>query len=332
MSKKTGNSPTDKRQSNYIDKIIKENCLSLLPFICSRILQIPIDKMENFPEMKQQITREKEPDFLRMIYNSKYPKGAVFHLEFELKDSTKMLARMLEYIGILFKKTQKPVLQYVLYLGKGKAKMRSKIRFEQLDYAFRVINIEDFSYLDFINSDVPEEVLLALLMKHDRVSDEELLTLIISRLFILRGKTSEMKKFLNQLTMLSRLRNLQNVTIKKIKIMSNIEYNIEEDIAYIEGVEAGEEKGMEKGIKKGAIKRSIVSIQKMTAAKLEAKQIANFANVELKFVLDIQKQLVKVDKIKALLKKNTEVELIAEKLKVHPLLVEIIQEELNKKK
>ena len=280
MTKKRGNAPSDKRESNYIDKIIKENCQDLLPFICSRILKIAIDKMENFPETKQQITREKEPDFLRMIYNKEHPKGAVFHLEFELKDSARMLARMLEYVGILFKKTRKPVLQFVLYLGVGKSKMKSKIHFGQLDYAFTVISIEDFSYLDFVNSDTAEEVLLSILARHDDISIDALLTLIIKRLFVLKGKTSEMKKFTNQLTMLSRLRNLQNATIKKIKVMSNIEYNIEEDIAYIEGVEVGEErgekKGIEKGEKKGEIKKSIIGIQSMTVAKLDEKQIANF--------------------------------------------------------
>jgi predicted transposase YdaD len=144
-----------------------------------------------------------------------------------------------------------------------------------------------------------------------------------------------MKKFTNQLTMLSRLRNLQNATIKKIKVMSNIEYNIEEDIAYIEGVEVGEErgekKGIEKGEKKGEIKKSIIGIQSMTVAKLDEKQIANFLVTDLNFVLDIQKQLLKTDKINALLRKKETIETIAKKLRVNPILVEILQENMNKK-
>ncbi len=113
--------------------------------------------------------------------------------------------------------------------------------------------------------------------------------------------------------------------------MSNIEYNIEEDIAYIEGVEAGEIKGEARGEKRGEIKKSIIVIQKMTAKKLAPALIAELSASDLKFVLKIQKQLLNIDKINALLLKKKDIETVAKKLKVNPILVEVIQEEIDKK-
>jgi len=64
MDTKKGNANFKKGEANYIDKIIKENCANLVPFLFKKILKTDIIKIKNLPEIKQQITREKEPDFL----------------------------------------------------------------------------------------------------------------------------------------------------------------------------------------------------------------------------------------------------------------------------
>lgn len=188
--------PSEKHESNYIDKIIKENSESLAPFIIKRIFNLQIDRMENLPAIRQQVTIEKEPDFLRLIYNKDYPDGAVVQLEFETGDTKQMVKRMLIYLSLLYNTTGKPVLQYVLFLGKGKAKMPTRIEFDGIDYYFTLINIEDFSYLDFIESSQPEEVILSLLANHDEISDDELLDMILGRFVELRSDEVSTKKFL----------------------------------------------------------------------------------------------------------------------------------------
>lgn len=336
MSKHKGNLPNDKHQANYIDKIIKENCGNLVPFLFKRALQTDILKIENLPEIKQQITKEKEPDFLRLIYNSNYPDGAVVQFEFESKDFQKMDKRMLEYVGILHKRTEKPVLQFVVYLGVGKAKMNTTISFGQLHYAFTVINIQDFDYQDFLNSDYPEEVLLSLFASHQNISTEELVKQIVKRLVELKGDSLATKKFINQLIMLSRLRNLQNQTIKTVNDMNDIGFDVNTDILYLQGIEKGIETGIQKGIvkgtEKGRLKQSIISIQNMTKEKIKKATIAKFLEIEVDFIEKIQQQLTKKDKIEAaLLTKNADLEAIAKQLNVHPILVEILQEDLKKK-
>lgn len=341
MNNKEGNVPPKKEEANYIDKIIKENCQNLVPFIVRKIFGLHFDEMKNLPEIKQQMTREKEPDFLRIIYNSDYQDGVIVQLEFETTDFKKMDKRMLEYMALLHKKTEKPVLQFVLYLGKGQATMNQVIKFGRLNYSFEIINIEDFNYQEFIHSDRSEEVILSLLANSDDLSKEELLDLILHRLVALNKDTLAAKKFVNQLIMLSRLRNLQYLTIKKIQDMNSTIFDINTDVLYLQGIERGIEKGIEKGMEKGIekgnelgeLRKSIIGIQNMTAKKVDKELIADFLELEIKFVKKIQQQLLKKEKINALLKKaDMAVEKIAESLKVHPILVKILKEDLQKKR
>jgi predicted transposase/invertase (TIGR01784 family) len=337
MSKKAGNPKIEKKEGNYIDKIIKENCQNLMPFFFRSIFHFNIADAENLPEIKQQKTTEREPDFLRLVHNDSFPDGVVLQLEFEVQDNPKMAKRMLRYISMLHENTDKPVLQFVLYLGTGKAKMSDKIEFGQLKFAFKLFNIEDFSYHDFINSEYPEEVILSVLATHEDISEDQLLELIIGRIVDLKGKRLATEKFLTQLTMLSRLRNLQNKTITILENMSNIEFDLDNDVLYQRGLETGEErgvaKGLEKGLEKGEIKKSISGIWNMTKSELKPEAIAQFLDLEVVFVKKIQKQLSLIPKMIVALKKGEkETAKIAKDLKVHPLLVDVIQDDLKAKK
>lgn len=149
---------------------------------------------------------------------------------------------MLEYVGMLHKNTGKPVLQFVVFLGVGKAKMNTTISFGQLQFSFTVINIQDFDYQDFLKSIYPEEVLLSLFASHKNISTHELVERIIRRLVELKGDSLATKKFINQLIMLSRLRNLQNQTIKTVNDMNDIGFDVNTDILYLQGIEKGAEK------------------------------------------------------------------------------------------
>jgi len=113
---------------------------------------------------------------------------------------------MLEYTGILHKKTKKPVLQYVIYLGKGKAKMKRKINWPRLDYSFVVIDIEDYSYKEFLNSEFPEGIIFSLMANHEGLSVNELTELIVRRLVKNKEDKNTNTKFINQLIMFARFR------------------------------------------------------------------------------------------------------------------------------
>ncbi|MFT4761763.1 MAG: hypothetical protein ACI9XO_002907 [Paraglaciecola sp.] len=63
----------------------------------------------------------------------------------------------------------------------------------------------------------------------------------------------------------------------------------------------------------------------MTDEKVKKETIAKFLEIEVDFVEEIQKQLL-------LKEKNANAKAIAKKLKVHPILVEILQADLKKKR
>jgi len=323
MKKSEGNLPAQKSDANYIDKIVKENCKNLAVFVLRRIFGVEFSKIENLPEIKQQVTIEKEPDFLRKLYNKEFPDGAILHLEFETSDSTVMDARMLFYMALLFRNLRKPVLQYVLYLGVGKAKMNTQLQFVGLDYRFEVISMEDFSYKEFIDSDVPEEVIMSLLADRENLTYEEILELILLRIVQINDDSYAIRKFSNQLIMLSRLRNLQILTKEKVKNMG-VEFNILEDPFYVEGIE--------KGIEKGKRKNQIKGILDMIIDGVQLEKIVNYSNAEPWFVKTIKKQSAFDKQIVIALKKGEALDTIAIRLNVEPLLVEVISDRENEKK
>jgi hypothetical protein len=63
----------------------------------------------------------------------------------------------------------------------------------------------------------------------------------------------------------------------------------------------------------------------MTDEKVKKETIAKFLEIEVDFVEEIQKQLL-------LKEKNANAKAITKKLKVHPILVEILQADLKKKR
>ena len=75
---------------------------------------------------------------------------------------------------------------------------------------------------------MPEEVLLSILANREDLQPEALITLILQRLVALRGDSLATRKFIKQLEIISKLRNLQELTTKTIDNMS-ISFDITTD-------------------------------------------------------------------------------------------------------
>jgi hypothetical protein len=129
--------------------------------------------------------------------------------------------------------------------------------------------------------------------------------------------------------MFARFRRLHEEVNSKIISMKETSYfDVNTDLFYLRGIE----KGIEKGERRGKVKSDIQNIETCIALKFDNAMIAKAMNIDLSFVEKIKKELLKKDRIIVELKKqDTDVEIIAKKLKVHPLLVEVVQEELKKK-
>ncbi len=248
MSRK---SERPKKSGNIYDRIFRENASSI--FIPLIELQLGIDIVKYEPlELKLAKTMEREVDFLYKIYDHQ-GKSSLLHLEFQTRNNGEMLARMQEYHGIIYRLHKMPIRHIVVYLGKRKSTMKSTLAPNVVFTGFDMINITEIDSKQLISSQIPEVVVMALLGNFAIDDLEKVLTEILNKLKKLTDSQGKLKKYINQLVILARIRNLENIVSQKLSIMP-IQYNVEKDGLYLKGMEKGMEKGIDIGVAKSAWK------------------------------------------------------------------------------
>jgi len=183
--------PNQRKEGNKYDKIIKENLKSLIPALLSKVLGLKIHRIEDLPAVKMQTTLEREPDFLHLVYDEAFPEGRIIHLEFESANETNMERRMLEYLGMLYRKYGLPIEQHLIFMGNSPSTMKRKIEFLDIKYEYHIHNLSEISYKKFIYSTVPEEVILSILANKEDLQPVALIRLILRRLVELKGDSLE---------------------------------------------------------------------------------------------------------------------------------------------
>lgn len=260
--------------SDY-DKILKENIASVFLPLSEKYLGIRIIKSEELKD-KIQTTIEKEPDFIRIVETDQGEKF-ILHLEFQSMDEEGMIYRMQEYYGMLRKKYQLPVRQFVIYLGQKASRMQTKLAPDEIFEGFTLKSLRDYSYQNLLDSQVPEEIILAVLADFEGKKPTEILRNIIRKLQEISKEEITLKKYIRQLSVLARLRNLSQQTKKQIGQMA-LSYNIKEDAFYQEG-----QKEREKQIIVKMLKDKTLTIEK----------IAEIVDVSVDYVRQIAKELKK---------------------------------------
>ena len=271
--------------SDY-DKIIKENIESVFLPVMDKLLNIQADSFEDIP-YDVQVTIERKPDFIKRVINQNQS-PYILHLEFQSTDETDMVYRMLEYRALLTRKHMTPVVQFVVYIGDSAPKMNTRIKQENLDYRFVLKNLRDYDHRTLLASDIPEEIILAILGDFNHQPPVEVLRTILQRLTQLTADDIKLQRYVRQLGVLSRLRNLQYETYKQIKQMP-VEFDIETDYVFLRGKEAGIKQGVVEGLKEGreegekAEKRRLI-VSMLRSGQLTDQQIATFADVPIAYV------------------------------------------------
>ncbi len=280
--------------ANHYDRIFKENIEPLIPVIARKIFGLKINQTEDIKD-KLQYTLEKEADYLQKVIHDDPENDYILHVECQVKDDTEMLSRMLLYRAIVYHLFKLPVRQYVFFIGEKASKMDCLLAQEDLTYSFRLKNIHQFSYKNFIDSDIPEEVVLAILADFEGINPTKVIEEIVKRLQQISDKSLRLSKYEKQLEILSKLRKLQKQTIQTITQMG-WEYELETDIRYLQGVEKGEEKGIAKGIEQGIEitkekdnYRFVVSL--LSETKFSAEKIARLADVTIEFIEKVKREL-----------------------------------------
>ena len=241
MKKKTKR----ERQGNIYDRIFRENAqLIFIPLI---EMQLGL-KIKDYQPFQDKISKtvEREVDFLYLI-KTEEDKELLLHIEFQTENDKNMLLRMQEYHGLISRKHELAIRHVVIYLGKGKSTMKDKLEEDMVFRGFEMINLYELDRERLLSNQVPEVVLLALLSDFGKEQIEAVLRLIVMRLKQLTASEKVPNRYVEQLLMLSRLRNLESEIIKIIKDMP-ITYDIKKDVLYQQGIEQGIEQNVEQSI------------------------------------------------------------------------------------
>ena len=276
-----------KKEGNAFDKIFKEIEESVFMHLVEEHLNIKIKEFRPLKE-KMQTTIEREMDF---FYEVLTESGEIFilHLEFETKDNPEMLYRNGEYHGMALRRKKMKIRHLVIYLGTDTPKMRTRLKDEEIYTGFELVNVHALNTETLLSSQIPDVVLLAVLSNFPKDNSEAILRLIVRQLKVLSKNKNELSKYFSQLVMLSRLRKIEDLTIKITEEMP-INYNIETDYLFLKGIE----KGIEKGMTKKDYENKFTFVNNLLlSTELTVDKIAAVSGVSLDFVEKVKADLSK---------------------------------------
>jgi hypothetical protein len=260
------------------DKIIKENLEKVVLQLIRKTTDIePVKGEILYPELNYTI--EREADFLEKV-TTKDHQTLIFHIEFQTTNEQAMADRMFVYAGLIYQIYRLPVRQIVFYIGKEPMRMNNILKMPSYEYSYELINLQQISYKQFIESAIPEEVLLSILCNFGKVEAEAVVKEIFVKLRMLQQSDLAFQKSIRQLDLLSLLRNLQPLIIKQEQKMA-LTLKIENDLRFQQGEKLGEKRGFMK------------VATEMLREGLDKQIIARVTTLTLKEIDNLEKELKK---------------------------------------
>jgi predicted transposase YdaD len=250
-------------EGNLYDKVFKENAESIFIRLIESYLGQKIIAKKALPQ-KLQKTIEREIDYLFEI-TLENNDNFLLHIEFQTLSEKDIVFRIGEYHAILLKKYKKRIEHFVIYLGQSDIRINTKLMSEHVFESFNFINLSKLNPDIFINSKVPEEILLTVLTDISAEQKEDTLRLIIKNLKKNAIDKTNFDKFVNQLWVLSRLRKYDEITSKIINEMP-VTIDIKKDVFYKKGFLEGELKGEARGEAIGVKKGEAIGVKKGEAS------------------------------------------------------------------
>ena len=265
---------------NDFDRILKENFEALLPYLLRKVLGLELPKLEELKD-KIQVTVEREMDNLKKVVHPDAQLDYGLHWEIQSADED-MRRRNLLYYALFLEKYSMPLKQIVIYVGNSEPKkvLQNVLEMEGLRLEFQVLSLRQIPKELFLESNVPEEVVMAILCDFGSDKPEKIIRQILEHLQKLIGRLPRLGKYQKQLQTLARLRKLETQTKKEILTMP-LHYEIETDGLYLEGVEKGANE----------VLRNFV-IRMLQMGEFSKEKIASIAGVDINYVNEIEKSLL----------------------------------------
>jgi hypothetical protein len=277
-------------EGQLYDKIMRENLQELFLPLIEEELKFKVKNIQPLPD-KQPTTIIRETDAFLLVetYSEAEPKF-ILHLEFESKDDDEMVYRMSEYHGIELRKYRLPIKHVVVYLGEKAPKMRTKLELSEVFDGFTLVNAKNFSPEKWLTQEEPSKVIMAILGDYQKQNAKIILDAIFKKLRRVCKTQLELKKYIKQLIIISRMRNLEQLTIKISEAMP-ITIDIEKDYLYNLGLNKGNEliqkakeataKAKKKVEELAKEKAELEANVKLEAARLEAAKLEASAKLEV---------------------------------------------------
>ena len=290
--------------AHAFDKILKENLEATILPLMEQLMNIRIRTFEKLTQ-KLQVTLEREPDFIRIV-ETETQERFILHLEFQTNNDTEMVFRMAEYKAIIQRKYRIPVRQFVVYIGNVPPSMRTKLTKEEVIEGFELVNISGINYRKLLESEVPEAIILAILSDFQDEDPVKVIKLILANLKRLSSDSIRLRKYIKQLEILSRLRKLEEITIKASNDMP-ITYDITTDFLYKKGKLEGKAEGKLEGKAEGKLEgklegkeeeqfliaRNLLQSAPFLEGRLSYQDIADGCGLSLEMVKQIHTELSK---------------------------------------
>ncbi|MBF0344779.1 MAG: hypothetical protein HQL06_11175 [Nitrospirae bacterium] len=246
------------------DKIIKEVMEGIQRPLLEKVLGVSADKVSRLNTLMQ-LANEREADLVLKVDNDDGGEPYILHAEVQSTNDARMLIMMLHYFIHIYSLYGIRVRQYVVFIGRDKLTMRSLLDMPEIRYKYELIDIRAVACERFLYASVPEEIILSVLCnigeRDERLFVKELLAELMKV-----AKGLDLSRYLRQLEVLSKLRDMQRIVIEEVEQMT-IVYDLETDIRFMQVVQKGMQKGWEGGRQEGRVE----GMQNMLEALLRAK-------------------------------------------------------------
>ena len=264
------------------DVISKEILKNIARDIATHILKIEVrDDMEL---INQNLTRIESRDADVLFKNG----NDIIHIEVQNDHHPKMHLRMGRYyMDILFLHENYNVRQYMLYIGKKRCYMKSKITRDKIDYSYDIIDMRDMPCELFLYSNDSSALVLAMLCDFEGKDKQIVVNTILKKLRELNDDR-EYRNYIKMVNVYSTNRGLEKEVEKGMKMLT---VDLEKTPLYKIGNERGIQTGIETGIEKGIEKGVLLVAKQMLKLNMDMNVIQQVTNLSIEKLNGIKKEL-----------------------------------------
>ena len=221
-----------------------------LKSVIRRLTGDTLKAITGFPIQRWHNVELPEVRTLRVDMVGETAEGDLVQIELQSTNDPDMPLRMAEYALAIFRSFGRFPRQIVLYVGRAPLSLRESLEGESLTFRFRAIDIRDLDGTPLLASNIPEENVIAILM---RLSDQRAVVRAILRR-IAGYEPGQRELALREFIILAGLRQLRAIIEEETKAMPILEDIMDHDILgppIRRALEQGQAEGRVKGRAEG---------------------------------------------------------------------------------